>query len=128
MTGIKTALDALLNDQATPLDQAIDRHFHSDYRQRTNGVWDDRAGFTAHIEHLRTIVKVAAIDVVDEISAGEQYADRHIVDIEKRDGTHVVQEVYLFGERAPDGRFLRIEEVTLMLVGAEEDRGLGSAR
>jgi hypothetical protein len=36
--------------------------------------------------------------------------------------------VYVFGEFAPDGRFLRIEEVKLMLAGAEEDRSLGSGK
>jgi hypothetical protein len=37
-------------------------------------------------------------------------------------------EVYVFAELAPDGRFSRIEETTLMLQGDEADRNLGSAR
>ncbi|MEY9876159.1 hypothetical protein ABH931_005669 [Streptacidiphilus sp. MAP12-33] len=44
------------------------------------------------------------------------------------DGSTVRMEVYLFGEFAPDGRFRRIEETTLLLEGADADRNLGSAR
>jgi hypothetical protein len=43
-------------------------------------------------------------------------------------GSSVRTEVYLFGEFAPDGRFRRVEEITLMLSGMESDRGLGNAR
>lgn len=37
-------------------------------------------------------------------------------------------EVYVFAAIAPDGRFQRIEETTLMLKGTDADRNLGSAR
>lgn len=37
-------------------------------------------------------------------------------------------EVCLFVELAPDGRFHRIEETTLMLSGSDAGRTLGSAR
>ncbi|CAN7300480.1 hypothetical protein [Caballeronia sp. LjRoot31] len=45
----------------------------------------------------------------------DRYAERHVVDLIKRDGERILQEVYLFAERDPDGRFARIEETTLML-------------
>lgn len=37
-------------------------------------------------------------------------------------------EVYVFADLAPDGRFHRIEETTLMPSGSDADRDLGSAR
>lgn len=37
-------------------------------------------------------------------------------------------EVYMFAETEEPGRFLRIEETTLMLKGTESDRDLGSAK
>lgn len=37
-------------------------------------------------------------------------------------------EVYVFADLAPDGRFHRIEETTLMLSGSDADRDMGSAR
>ncbi|MDH6108781.1 hypothetical protein P3T36_002298 [Kitasatospora sp. MAP12-15] len=127
-TDIAAALHDLLLAPGVPLDEALDRHFAPDYRQRTDGRWDDRAQFAAHIAHLREVVLSGQVEVLEELTDGTRYADRHLVDVTKKDGSTVRMEVYVFGEFAPDGRFRRIEETTLMLVGAEADRDLGSAR
>ena len=127
-TNLVAALTDLIFNPGLDLHEAADRHFTPDYRQRTNGRWDDRAGFLDHIAHLRTVVAGGSIDIHDELSDGIRYADRHTVHVVKKDGSTVRTEVYLFGEFAPDGRFRRIEEVTLMLEGADADRDLGSAR
>ncbi len=128
MTDIKTALYDLLRDRDASLDQAVDRHFAPHYRQRTNGSWDDRAGFVAHIAHLREVVDSVDAQVLDEITDARHYADRHVVTIVKRDGSRVVQEVYLFADIEEDGRFCRVQETTLMLSGSEADRQIGSSR
>lgn len=127
-TDIASALTDLLFTPELPLDQAVERHFAPDYRQRTDGRWDDRAAFTEHIAHLRTAVARGSVEVLDEFQDGDGYADRHVVHIEKRDGSMVRMEVYVFGQFAADGRFQRVEETTLMLEGAEADRGIGSVR
>ncbi|MFF7993311.1 nuclear transport factor 2 family protein [Kitasatospora xanthocidica] len=127
-TDIRAALADLLLTPGLDLDEAADRHFAPDYRQRTDGEWADRAEFLAHIAHLRTVVADGSVDVHDELAAGDRYADRHTMTIVKTDGSTVRIEVYVFAEFAPDGRFRRIEETTLMLEGAEHDRNLGSAR
>ena len=127
-TDISTALTDLLFTPGLDLDVAADRHFAPDYRQRTDGRWDDRQDFLAHIAHLRKVVAGGSIKVHDELVDGARYADRHTVNITKTDGATVRMEVYLFGEFAPDGRFRRIEETTLMLEGIAADRDLGSAR
>ncbi|RKN77485.1 nuclear transport factor 2 family protein [Streptomyces klenkii] len=127
-TGIKAALtDLLLNDEIT-LDEAADRHFTPDYRQRTDGEWADRTQFLDHIAHLRTLVAGGEIDVHEELYDGNKYADRHTCHITKKDGSTVSMEVYVFADLAPDGRFQRIEETTLMLKGSDADRNLGSVR
>ena len=128
MTSIKNLLDDLLNHQDESVPDVMDKHLSSDYRQRTDGTWDDRDGVGRHFEHLRTLVQHAEISVLDEITDGRTYADRHIVHITKRDGSRVTQEVYLFGDLDREGRFTRVEETTLMLSGSEADRGIGSAR
>jgi hypothetical protein len=102
--------------------------FAPDYRQRTDGRWDERTEFLTHIAHLREAVTTGWIQVHDELAVGDRYADRHIVTVSKTDGSTVPIEVYLFAEFAPDGRFRRIEETTLILDGADADRNLGSAR
>ncbi|MFJ9074685.1 nuclear transport factor 2 family protein [Streptomyces sp. NPDC102278] len=127
-TNIVAALNDLLFTPEADLQAAVDRHFAPDYRQRTNGTWDERDGFTAHIAHLRTVVAEGGVEVHEELTDGRLYSDRHTVAVVKKDGSTVRTEVYLFGEFAADGRFRRIEETTLMLSGSEEDRNLGSAR
>ncbi|WP_395298110.1 nuclear transport factor 2 family protein [Kitasatospora hibisci] len=127
-TDIRAALTDLLLTPGLDLDEAADRHFAPDYRQRTDGEWADRTEFLTHIAHLRKVVAGGTVEVHDELVVGDRYADRHTVDVTKTDGSTVRMEVYLFGEFAPDGRFRRIEETTLMLAGAEHDRNLGSAR
>ncbi|WP_030758940.1 MULTISPECIES: nuclear transport factor 2 family protein [unclassified Streptomyces] len=127
-TGITAALTDLLLNRDLTVQEAADRHFAPEYRQRTDGEWADRAGFLEHISHLRTVVDHGRIEVHEELYDGLKYADRHTVRVTKTDGSTVRTEVYLFGEFAPDGRFSRIEETTLMLEGSEADRDLGSAR
>jgi len=127
-TTIHAALDELLNRQELPLDEILDRHFSPDYRQRTNGQWDDRQGFAQHARKLREVVASARIEVLDELRDGNRYADRHHVHITKRDGAKITQEVYLFAELDTEGRFRRVEETTLMIEGAESDRELGNMK
>jgi hypothetical protein len=127
-TDMHSALTDLLFRPEVDLATAADRHFAPDYRQRTDGSWDERDGFVEHIAHLRSIVASGTVRVLDEFRDGPRYADRHVVEILKLDGSRVEMEVYVFGEFAADGRFRRVEETTLMLSGAEADRGLGSAR
>ncbi|MFE5581475.1 nuclear transport factor 2 family protein [Kitasatospora sp. NPDC056531] len=127
-TDVVAALTDLLFTPGLELAEAVDRHFAPDYRQRTDGRWDNREEFTTHIAHLRTIVAGGEIQVLEELVQGDLYADRHIIDIHKTDGSSVRVEVYLFAEFAADGRFRRIEETTLMLQGADADRNIGSAR
>ncbi|MEU3184457.1 nuclear transport factor 2 family protein [Streptomyces sp. NPDC006923] len=127
-TDIAAALNDLLFSATTDVREAADRHFAPDYRQRTNGQWDDRDGFLGHISHLRAVASEGVVEVHDELRDGRFYADRHTVRIAKKDGSRVRMEVYLFGEFAPDGRFRRIEEVTLLLEGGEGDRTMGNAR
>ncbi|GAA1952922.1 nuclear transport factor 2 family protein [Kitasatospora viridis] len=127
-TDIAAAMTDLLLTPGLALAEAVDRHFAPDYRQRTDGSWADRAEFTAHIAHLRTVVTGGTIQVLDELVQGDRYADRHIVEATKTDGSTVRMEVYVFAEFAPDGRFRRIEETTLLLAGSDDDRNLGSAR
>ncbi|MFJ3234428.1 nuclear transport factor 2 family protein [Streptomyces sp. NPDC086787] len=127
-TGIKAALtDLLLNDELT-LEEAADRHFTPEYRQRTDGEWADRTEFLEHISHVRGIVADARVEVHEELHDGAKYADRHTCHITKKDGSTVTMEVYVFADLAPDGRFNRIEETTLMLKGSDADRNIGSAR
>ncbi len=113
MTTLRDAPPDLLEHRKVPLDEAADRHIGSDFRQRTNGQWDDRAGFLARIADLRGNIQRFTMTVLDEIIDGDRYAERHVIDLLFSDGRRVVQEVYLFAALDSDGRFERIEEVSL---------------
>jgi len=115
MSTIKEAVEDLLNNRQLTADEALDRHFSPSFRQRTNGHWDDRTAFRARIIALREAVEHTTVTVLDELVAADNYAERHIVELFKRDGQRIVQEVYIFAKRDPDGRFTRIEEATVTL-------------
>ncbi|WP_327286199.1 MULTISPECIES: nuclear transport factor 2 family protein [unclassified Streptomyces] len=127
-TGIEAALNDLIFNRDITVQEAADLHFTPEYRQRTDGEWADRAEFIEHITHVRGVVAGGRVEVHEELYDGSRYADRHTVDITKEDGSTVRMEVYVFADLAPDGRFSRIEETTLMLQGSAADRTLGSAR
>jgi hypothetical protein len=57
--------------------------------------------------------------VLDELSEGDRYAERHRVDLVHRDGERALLEVYVFAERDTAGHFVRIEESTLVLESGE---------
>ena len=67
------------------------------------------------ISDFRDVVEHATITVLDELDDADRYAERHVIDLLKRDGGRIRQEIYVFATRDPDGRFARIEETTLML-------------
>jgi hypothetical protein len=60
-------------------------------------------------------VESAAVTVLDEFVDGDRYAERHVVDLRKRDGSRIRQEVYAFAQCDADGRFACIEEMSLPL-------------
>lgn len=93
----------------------MDAHFAPTFRQRVNGSWIDRATFVEGIMRLREVLAQGKVTVLDELDAGERYAERHLVDLVMRDGTVVQQEVYVFAQRDAAGRFVRIEEATIAL-------------
>ncbi|MCP1576404.1 nuclear transport factor 2 family protein [Herbaspirillum rubrisubalbicans] len=115
MTSIQDAIEDMLTNVQLTVEEAIARHFVPSFRQRVNGAWLDQAGFEARIAALRQMVDSVTITVLDEFFDSDRYAERHIIDIQKRDGDRIRQEVYLFAQRSQDGRFIRIEETTLTI-------------
>ncbi len=57
---IDTVLNALLNQQERPLEDVLGSYFSPDYRQRTDGAWDDRQGFAHHARKLRELIRSPA--------------------------------------------------------------------
>ncbi|MEU7605930.1 nuclear transport factor 2 family protein [Streptomyces sp. NPDC040724] len=127
-TDITRAINDLLFTPGLGLDEAVDRHFAPDYRQRTNGVWSDRDGFVQHMTRLRSLIRSGHVEVHDELRDGLRYADRHTVTLTQHNGRTSLTEVYLFASFAADGRFQCVEETTLLITGHSEDEDLGLVR
>ncbi|MDR6936510.1 nuclear transport factor 2 family protein [Luteibacter sp. 3190] len=107
----KAILD--LFDPGVPTTDAAERHFDPSFRQRVDGAWIDRAAFVAGIEVLKEDLVRVDVSVLDELVVDERYAERHVIDLELRNGARIAREVYVFGRRGPDGRFVSIEEATI---------------
>jgi len=118
MPSISAALHDLLGGTDLAVEDALTRHVADDYRQSTDGTWIDRAAFAAQLTQLRTFVERVDIEVKSELTQDASYAERHIITVTGRDGSTGSQEVYLFGEIAPDGRFAWLEELTRALPAA----------
>lgn len=114
MSTIKAAIEDLF-DPRLPVEEAVDRHFAPSFRQRVDGTWGDRAWFLANVAELREAFEAATVEVLDELVDGRRYAERHVMSLMSRDGERSRREVFIFGERDDDGRFVRIEEVVLPL-------------
>jgi hypothetical protein len=114
MTGMAAVLDELLNERGTPVEEVMARHFVPAYRQRTDGTWAEWPEVARNLTRIRTAIRSVEIEILDELTDGRTYADRHVLTVEMTDGTSQVRESYLFGRLAEDGRFERIDEVTLV--------------
>jgi hypothetical protein len=128
MISITKVLDEIINRQDMALEGILNRYFSPGYRQRTNNEWEGLENFAHHARKLREIIASCKIEVHDELRNGNLYATRHRVLCTKRNGDEIDMEVYMFAETDDSGRFIRIEEATLMLKGLESDRDLGNAR
>lgn len=111
MASIAAALKELLAEQAVSVEDVLARHFTDSYRQSTNGEWIDRAAFADQMTRLRPHVDHIEITVLDEVSQGSAYAERHVILVTQRDGGMLRQEVFLFAQLAEDGRFYSLEEL-----------------
>jgi hypothetical protein len=116
------------DERAHPAVATIDRYFTPDYQQRTDGELSDRDGFARHIRALRALAAQGSVRVRDVLFDGNRIADRHEVTVTRRDGTTSRIEVYLFGELAPDGRLRRVDEISRVIEGGQDDARLAQVQ
>lgn len=111
MASIAAALNELIAGRDVTVEDALIRHFTDSYRQSTNGEWIDRAAFAQQMTQLRPHVDSVEITVLDEVSQGSAYAERHVIRVTQHGGGVARQEVFLFAQLADDGRFDSLEEL-----------------
>ena len=112
MTRIQTVVEDFLGDGALSIDEAADRHYSPDFRQRINGTWTDRADVLNTLRALRASTSQVRVSVLDELVDGQSYAERHLIELRTTNGKRIAQEVYVFARLDDDGRLRWIEELT----------------
>ncbi|MCW3842024.1 nuclear transport factor 2 family protein [Micromonospora yasonensis] len=97
-----------------------DRYHTPDIAWYSDGLHLDRERLAAHARPVRRTVTQCEVDVHDALVCGDRVAARYTL-IALARGRHVVTEIHMFGQLAPDGRLRRIDQLT-RVVGAEDDR------
>ena len=88
----------------------MDTCFADDYLHYMNGIAYSRADFAATAAGARLKISHGTVTTLDELRAGQSYAERHLLDIVNRDGSVERTEVFVIGRYSPDGRFARLNE------------------
>jgi hypothetical protein len=106
--------EILFSSEGThPLKETLDRYFTPDYEQDSDGETYDRETFAVHVkEDFREPTERATVTVHEIVQEGNRTAQRHRLDMTRRDGTTIGMEVHMFAEYASDGRLHRVHEMT----------------
>jgi hypothetical protein len=108
MTGYLTAFVRELTFGADDPGEVIDRYHAPGFEQVNDGIVLDRAKLVAHARPARKNVVALELDVHDTLLAGDRVAARYTLHADMRTGVRLSNEIFLFGELAPDGRLQRV--------------------
>ena len=86
----------------------VDRYHTPDIEWHNDGMRLDRDRLVAHARPVRKNVIACEVEVHEALVAGDRVAARYTVRSTMRKGRRLSNEVYMFGELAPDGRLRRI--------------------
>lgn len=112
MNLIKAMVDEVFGRPDRDVSDILAGHVAQPFRQRTDGVWEDRTTVVKRLETLRESAREVRVRVISEFIDARSYAERHVVTVITNDDTSVSKEVFVFGELDEDGRFLSIEELS----------------
>jgi len=122
-TLIENAVSSMLDPQQDAA--TLSRYFASDYVQDVDGKRLDYDGFIDHARVLKTHLRSGRATIESLIVDGDTIADIHVIDAEKINGSRIRTKVIAFFSLR-DGKIVRVDELTHLLDGEEEDRDMGS--
>lgn len=120
---IEGAIASLLDPRQSV--EHLSEYFAPDYVQDVDGKRLDYAGFLDHARALKAHLRGGRVAIEALIVEGDTIADIHVVEAEKTNGDSIRTKVIAFFT-VRDGRIVRVDELTRMLHGADEDRDLSS--
>jgi ketosteroid isomerase-like protein len=103
----------------------LSRYFAPDYVQDVDGKRLDYAGFIDHARVLKTQLRRGRAAIKALIVDGDTIADIHVIEDEKTNGDSIRTKVIAFFT-VRDGKIVRVDELTHLQHGADEDRDMGS--
>jgi ketosteroid isomerase-like protein len=103
----------------------LSRYFAPDYVQDVDGKRLDYAGFIDHARVLKTHLRRGRVTIETLIVDGDTIADIHVIEAEKTNGDSIRTKVLAFFTVSA-GKFVRVDELTHLLRGADEDKDIGS--
>jgi len=109
---ISEALRALVlePDEGVELHHVLDRYYAPDYTHRSDGKTLTREEFAQLVARVRSQVVGGTVTVLDELTDGATYAERHVFRITLNNGSTQSREIAIFGTFAEDGRFRHLSE------------------
>jgi len=119
--GIAEALRELVFAPVQSVDAVMDKFFAPGYVHRTSGRKQTREEFAEHARLARNEIIRGSATVLDELQTGSAYAERHLLDVTRRDGGRQNSEIYIIGTYAPDGRFASLNETGFPLLHDSEE-------
>jgi hypothetical protein len=90
----------------------VDRYYAPDFVQTHDGVRLDRDRLVQHARPARRNVVGLRTEVSDLIVCGDRFAARYTIRAEMRKGVTLVNEVFMLGRLAPDGRLWQVDSTS----------------
>ena len=125
---LESLFTSLFSGPADEVLPTIQQWFSASYVQVTDGHASNFDEFVAHINKLRSVVRKVSVEVLFLIQEENRVADRHIVKIEKLDGSEAIVEVLLLGERDTEGKFVNVWEASTTIAGDKDTKELARIR
>jgi hypothetical protein len=119
------ALRELLFYPHRTVDDVVSAFFAQDYEHRDNGKTYTRDEFARLVAIARSDVAHGSVFTLEEFRFWNRYAARLVLEVTKTDGSDEYVEVYVIGQYAIDGRFLKLSQARFpvpsveFVVGAE---------
>jgi ketosteroid isomerase-like protein len=120
---IENAVASLLDPRQDA--ESLSRYFAPDYVQDVDGKRLDFNGFIDHARTLKKSLRRGRATIENIIADGSTIADIHVIDAEMTNGDTIQVKVIAFFT-VRDGKIVRVDELTHLLRGTDEDRDLGS--
>jgi hypothetical protein len=91
---------------------AFDRYHTPEFVMCNDGIQLDREKLLAHVRPARKRAKGVRVEVHETVSTADRVAARYTLTADMATGATIATEIYMFGQRSPDGRLRQVDQIT----------------